>query len=49
MKRLLMLLLCCVVLVGFAIAVSSPMLTDEARTAHLAEAPADDEYAFLFD
>ena len=38
-----------VLLFGLALAVTSPDLTAEAKQSYLDEAPADDEYAFLFE
>ena len=36
-------------LVGFAFAITAPDLRAEAKQSYLDAAPADDEYAFLFD
>jgi len=51
LKNVLLTLAALCMLLGLALAVPSGMLTEEAQSAHLDEAPADadDEYAFLFE
>lgn len=47
---LLLTLLAAVLLLGYAAAMPSPAITDEAREAYMNESYSeDDEYAFLFD
>ncbi len=50
-KNLLLTLLAVVLLVGFAVAISSPDLKQEAQESYMNAGPADedDEYAFLFE
>ena len=47
-KNILLTVLAALMLIGFAAAVPSPSITEEAREAHMNEG-LDDEYAFLFD
>lgn len=47
-KNILLTVLAVLMLVGFAAAVPSPSITEEAKEAHMNEG-VDDEYAFLFD
>lgn len=47
-KSILLTVLTVLLLIGFAAALPSPSITEEARQAHMNEA-VDDEYAFLFD
>ncbi len=47
-KSILLTVIAVLMLVGFAAAVPSPSITEEAREAHMNEG-VDDEYAFLFD
>ena len=47
-KNILLTVLAALMLIGFAAAVPSPSITEEAREAHMNEG-ADDEYAFLYD
>ena len=51
LKNLLFSLLALVMLCGFALAIPSPDLTQDAQNAYMDEGPADvdDEYAFLFE
>lgn len=50
-KNLLLTLLAVVLLVGFAVAIPSPDLKQEAQESYMNAGPADgdDEYAFLFE
>lgn len=47
-KNILLTVLAVLMLIGFAAAVPSPSITEEAREAHMNEG-LDDEYAFLFE
>ncbi len=47
-KNILLTVLAVLLLVGFAAAIPSPSITEEARQAHMNEG-VDDEYAFLFE
>lgn len=47
-KNILLTVLAALMLVGFAAAMTSPSITEEAREAHMNEG-FDDEYAFLFE
>lgn len=47
-KNILLTALAALMLIGFAAAVPSPSITEEAREAHMNEG-LDDEYAFLYD
>lgn len=47
-KNILLTVLAALMLIGFAAAVPSPSITEEAREAHMNEG-VDDEYAFLYD
>ena len=47
-KNILLTVLAALMLIGFAAAVPSPSITEEAREAHMNEG-VEDEYAFLFD
>ena len=47
-KNILLTVLAVLMLIGFAAAVPSPSITEEAREAHMNEG-LDDEYAFLYD
>ena len=47
-KNILLTVLAALMLIGFAAAVPSPSITEEAREAHMNEG-LDDEYAFLYD
>ena len=47
-KNILLTVIAVLLLLGFAAAVPSPSITEEAREAHMNEG-VDDEYAFLFD
>ena len=47
-KNILLTVLAAAMLVGFAFALPSPSITEEARENHMNEG-VDDEYAFLFD
>ncbi len=50
MKNVLLTLLSCLLLLAFAAAVPSPVITQAAQDSYLEQAPSeDDEYAFLFD
>lgn len=50
-KNVLWTILACALLLGFALAIPSGMLSTQAQMDYLDEAPADvdDEYAFLFE
>lgn len=49
-KNILLTLLTALLLLGYAAAIPSPIVTDEAEAAYWAESQSeDDEYAFLFD
>lgn len=47
-KNILLTVLAVLMLIGFAAAVPSPSITEEAKEVHMNEG-VDDEYAFLFD
>lgn len=47
-KNILLTAVALLMLVGFAVALPSPSITEEARQAHMNEG-VEDEYAFLFD
>lgn len=47
-KNILLTAIALLMLVGFAAALPSPSITEEARQAHMNEG-VEDEYAFLFD
>ncbi|MBQ8654746.1 MAG: hypothetical protein IJ507_07380 [Clostridia bacterium] len=48
-RNILLTILSAALLIGFAAAIPSPVISDEALDAYWAEAAEDDEYAFLFD
>lgn len=47
-KNILLTVLAALMLIGFAAAVPSPSITEEAKEAHMNEG-VDDEYAFLYN